>query len=145
VFWLAIRQLQIFSLNLKYKYFLLSIMAEVRGILGLLVWILVTAIASWAGISLTSGFPAAMIIATAFFLTVDVLRYLKVNEKMVFSLFMSAAGFALFAAAFEVLKMGVSAFAGVVTYVNYLVSLGYVLSWICAVLAAIVLAMSAFK
>ena len=120
-------------------------MAEVRGILGLLVWILVTAIAGWAGISLTSGFPAAIIIATAFLLVVDVLRYLKVNEKMVSSLFMSAAGFALFAAAFEVLKIGVSPFAGVVTYVNYLVSLGYVLSWICAVLAAIILAMSAFK
>ncbi len=120
-------------------------MAEVKGILGLLVWVFVVAIANWAGVSLTAGFPAAMIIAMAFMLVVYALRDLKVNEKMVDNLFISAAAFALFAAAFEVLKVGVSSFAGVITYVNYLVSLGYVLSWICAVLAAIVLAMSAFK
>lgn len=114
-------------------------MAEVKGELGLLLWLLMVAILHYAGVSVTSGFVGGIVIAAAWLFVRGALQSFGVKDKLVNNLFMSAAGFALFAVSFELLSIAITPFVAM-TWIQYLVSLGYVLSWITALIASLTLA-----
>ncbi len=120
-------------------------MAEVKGELGLLLWLLMVAILAYAGVSVTSGFVGGIVIASAWLFVRSALQSFGVKDKTVHNLFLSAAGFALFAASFELLLVAVQSIAGGMFWINYLISLGYVLSWITALVASLTLAVKNFS
>ena len=120
-------------------------MAEVKGELGLLLWLLMVAVLAYAGVSLTSGFIEGIVVAAAWLFVRSALQNSGVKDKAVSNLFLSAAGFALFAASFELLLVAVQPVVAGMFWINYLVSLGYALSWIAAMVASLALAVKNFS
>ena len=116
-------------------------MAEVKGSLGLILWFLMVAVLAYAGVAVLSGFVGGIVIASAWFFIRSALQDFGVKDKLVNNMFLSAAGFALFAVSFELLSIALQPVM-IMPWVNYLVSLGYVLSWITALVGSLKLAIS---
>ena len=106
-----------------------------KDTLPLLILFFVLALLNWAGIGMT-GFVGAILIAAFWFFMVPILSALKF-DKAVDGWFKKAGIWALFAASFALIS-GTFISTGTYAWATWLVQIGYILSWIFALIGSII-------